>query len=182
MKTATAVTGAETTFGRDEIIVSKTDLKGRITYANPVFQRVSGYRLDELLGQPHNIIRHPEFPGGVFRLLWQTIEAGQEIFAYVDNLARDGSHYWVLAHVTPTFGTSGQVVGYHSNRRSPSRTAIAAVSAVYQQMRDIERRHDSAPRAAEASLAYLQQFLAEQGTTYEKFVWDVIASSGELVA
>ena len=176
------VTGAETTFGRDEIIVSKTDLKGRITYANSVFERVSGYPLADLIGRPHNIIRHPEFPGGVFKLLWQTIEAGAEIFAYIDNLARDGSHYWVLAHVTPTRTDAGRVVGYHSNRRSPSRAAIAAVSPVYQQMRAIERSQSSGPAAADASLRHLEGILAERGQTYEQFVWDVIATSGELAA
>lgn len=182
MASTPVVTGAETTFGRDEIIVSKTDPQGRITYANDVFERVSGYAMAELVGKPHNIIRHPEFPGGIFKLLWQTIQAGDEIFAYVDNLARDGSHYWVLAHVTPTRSAAGQVVGYHSNRRSPSRKAIAAVTPVYQQMRAIERAQPSGPAAAEASLRHLQDLLAERGQTYEQFVWDVIATSGELAA
>lgn len=182
MASTPVMTGAETTFGRDEIIVSKTDLQGRITYANTVFERVSGYSMQELLGKPHNIIRHPEFPSGVFRLLWQTIKAGDEIFAYIDNLARDGSHYWVLAHVTPTRSASGQVIGYHSNRRSPNRAAITSLSPIYQQMRAIERSQPSGPAGAEASLAHLQGILAERGQTYEQFIWDVIGTSGELAA
>ncbi|HMO11052.1 MAG TPA: PAS domain-containing protein, partial [Actinotalea sp.] len=109
-------TGVERTFGADEIIVSKTDPKGRITYANQVFLRVSGYREDEVVGQPHSIVRHPDMPRAVFALLWETIQAGREIFAYINNLAADGAHYWVFAHVT-TSRAGGALVGYHSNRR-----------------------------------------------------------------
>ena len=94
-------TGRERTFGPDELIVSKTDLKGRMTYANDVFLRISGYDLDELIGQPHSLIRHPEMPRGLFRLLWQRISTGHEVFAFINNLAKTGDHYWVLAHVTP---------------------------------------------------------------------------------
>lgn len=182
MTNVAVLTGAETTFPRDEIIVSKTDPQGRITYANSVFERVSGYALHELLGQPHSIIRHPHFPGGIFKLLWQTIQAGEEIFAYVDNLARDGSHYWVLAHVTPTRSRDGQITGYHSNRRSPSRAAIAAVTPLYDQLRAVERAQPNRRTGAEASLAYLLQLLADRGQTYEQFVWEIIESSGELAA
>ena len=112
-------TGVERTFGEDEIIVSKTDAKGIIRYANGVFLRVSGYEEADVLGQPHNIIRHPEMPRCIFRLLWDTIASGEEIFAYVLNLAADGAHYWVFAHVTPSFGPRGEIIGYHSNRRLP---------------------------------------------------------------
>src|SRR5208282_4348758 len=109
-------TGIERFFEEEEIIVSKTDLKGLITYANRVFVQISGYSEEELLGQPHSIIRHPSMPGSVFRLLWETIASGQEIFAYVNNMSKNGDHYWVFAHVTPTFGAAGEIVGYHSNR------------------------------------------------------------------
>lgn len=143
---------------------------------------MSGYALDELLGQPHRVIRHPHFPAGIFKLLWQTIQAGNEIFAYIDNLARDGSHYWVLAHVTPTRSPSGAIVGYHSNRRSPSRAAIAAVTPLYAQMRTIEQSQPNRRTAAEASLQHLEQVLADRGQDYERFVWDIIATSGELAA
>lgn len=90
-------TGVERRFGEDELIVTKTDLKGRITYCNEVFVRMSGYTEQECLGEPHNIIRHPDMPRCVFKLLWDTIQGGQEIFAYVLNLSKNGDHYWVLA-------------------------------------------------------------------------------------
>lgn len=111
----------------DELIVSKTDLKGRITYANDVFLRVANLAPREALGAPHSLIRHPDMPRCVFKLLWDTIESGEEIFAYVINLAGNGDHYWVFAHVTPSFDASGRMVGYHSNRRRPSAEQIAKI-------------------------------------------------------
>ena len=86
-------TGREVSFATDEITVSKTDLHGRITYANDVFVRVSGYSERELLGAPHSILRHPAMPRSVFKLLWDTIGQGDEVFAYVLNLAKNGDAY-----------------------------------------------------------------------------------------
>ena len=133
-------TGRESPFRDDEIIVSKTDLKGRITYANNVFLRVSHYTAAELIGQPHSIIRHPDMPRCVFKLLWDTLEAKGEIFAYVLNLAKNGDHYWVFAHVTPSFNEAGGVVGYHSNRRKADPAQIAKIAPLYRSLLDEERR------------------------------------------
>ena len=119
MTRAIRPTGVENLLGEEELIVSKTDLKGRITYANDVFIRMAKYSWKELMGAPHSLIRHPEMPRSVFKLLWDTLQSRQEIFAYVVNLAKDGGHYWVFAHVTPTFDERGNIVGYHSNRRKP---------------------------------------------------------------
>lgn len=132
-------TGVERTFADDEIIVTKTDPQGRITYANEVFLRMSALTEAEALGAPHSLIRHPDMPRGVFRLLWQTISQGQEMFAYVVNLAADGAHYWVFAHVTPTFDRSGRILGYHSNRRVPDRGGVAAVQDMYRRLRAVEQ-------------------------------------------
>ncbi|MCZ2827737.1 PAS domain-containing protein [Modestobacter sp. VKM Ac-2986] len=166
--------GVERRFAADELIVSKTDLRGVITYANDVFLRVSGYDLDEVVGQPHNLIRHPEMPRAVFKLLWDTLGAGQEIFAYIDNLAADGANYWVLAHVTPSSGPDGTVVGYHSNRRSPSPRAVAAVKPLYAQLVAEERRHPNGRAAVEASSRLLAELVASRAAGYEEFVWSVI--------
>ncbi|MER7278688.1 PAS domain-containing protein [Dactylosporangium sp. NPDC000244] len=164
-------TGQERSFGEHELIVTKTDLKGVITYANPVFQKVSSVTEAEAVGRPHNIIRHPDMPAGVFKLLWDSIQAGDEVFAYVLNLARDGAHYWVLAHVTPSFDRAGRIVGYHSSRRRPDRSAIAAVGPLYAAMRAEERRHSRAGEAAAAGLELLLGRLDGEGRTYDEFVW-----------
>ncbi|MBF0561699.1 MAG: PAS domain-containing protein [Alphaproteobacteria bacterium] len=164
------LTGNERRFGIDELIVSKTDRQGRITYANEVFCRVAGYTEAQLLGQPHSIIRHPDMPRCVFKLLWDTIEAGREIFAYVLNRASNGDHYWVYAHVTPNFGPNEEIIGYHSNRRSPEPAAVAAVKPVYAQLLAEEQRHADPKAGLAASIAMVGAFLLSKGVEYDKFV------------
>jgi PAS domain S-box-containing protein len=171
---AVVPTGVERSFAVDEFIVSKTDTRGVITYANDVFLRVSGYSMGQLLGQPHNIIRHPGMPRAVFALLWEALGRRQEMFAYINNLAADGAHYWVLAHVTPSYGPDGSVVGFHSSRRRPSPGAIAAVTPVYERLLAEERRHANGNAAVAASAALLDQLLAERAQSYEDFVWSII--------
>lgn len=163
--------GVEKTFRPDQIIVSKTDLQGRLTYVNDLFVEISGYPESELVGQPHKVIRHPDMPRSVFGLLWEKITAGEEIFAYVMNLSADGSHYWVLAHVTPTFDVSGKVVGYHSNRRTADREVVEVITALYQRLSAAERRHSGAREAATAGRELLDQELDAAGLSYDEYVW-----------
>lgn len=165
--------GREITFAEDEIIVSKTDLQGRITYANDVFQRVSGYTERELLGAPHSILRHPDMPRSVFALLWSRIQAGHEVFAYVVNLARNGDHYWVLAHVTPSFDEAGTILGYHSNRRVPDRRAIDAITPLYRELLDVERRSETKEGGIAAASDALQEKLRRAKVTYDAFVFSL---------
>lgn len=169
--TAVRPTGVERTFGDDEIIVSKTDTRGILTYVNELFIEISGYPERELVGKPHNVIRHPEMPRCIFKLLWDTISSGTELFAYVMNLSADGAHYWVLAHITPTFGPGGDIVGYHSNRRTASRAALERIQPLYRSLLAEEQRHDHAPSAIAAGVELLERTLAEAGTTYDEFVW-----------
>lgn len=175
-------TGEVRTFGHDEIIVSKTDPQGRITYVNETFVRVSAYAEHELLGQPHSIVRHPESPRGLFHLMWDRIGHGHEVFAYIDNLAADGASYWVLAHVTPSRDAAGRIVGYHSNRRSPQVAAVRQIEDLYRRMRAAERGITNAREAAVASRAVLEDELAWRGLTYDEFVWDVIVRNDKAVA
>ncbi|MGY0831338.1 PAS domain-containing protein [Azospirillum argentinense] len=165
------LTGFERTFDPGELIVTKTDLKGRITYANRVFLRISGYDEHEVIGAPHNILRHPDMPACVFKLLWDTIGAGREIFAYVDNRAKTGEHYWVFAHVTPSFDENGTAIGYHSNRRVPRRDAVETIRPLYAQLLAEERRHANPKAAMVASTALLSDLLKRNGTTYGKFIF-----------
>ncbi|SEH27419.1 PAS domain-containing protein [Magnetospirillum fulvum] len=165
------LTGVERTFGRDDIIVSKTDPKGRIIYANEVFLSIAGYTEDEILGAPHSIIRHPEMPRCVFKLLWDTIESGKEIFAYVVNRAKNGDHYWVLAHVTPTFDSSGKIISYHSNRRSPRREAVAKAEALYRELLAIEQAHSDRKAGMDAAFQAMVSKLQAAGLPYDEFVF-----------
>lgn len=172
-------TGIERTFGDEEIIVSKTDLTGKITYANDVFLRVSGYAEAEVLGAPHSLIRHPDMPRAVFKLLWDTIEKGGEIFAYVVNLAKDGAHYWVFAHVTPTFDGQGRITGYHSNRRVPDRAAVAKIEPIYAELLAVERRHTERREGLAASVKRLGELLEQVAIPYDEFVFTLETSAEE---
>jgi PAS domain S-box-containing protein len=166
-------TSVERFFPEDEIIVSKTDLKGHITYANHTFLTIAGFSEEEILAQPHNIIRHPDMPRCVFKLLWDTLKARREIFAYVKNMSRNGDFYWVFAHVTPTFNASRQVIGYHSNRRVPERKQVALFTDIYQQILQEERRHSDHRTAMEAGEKMLLDMIATKGMAYEEFVFSV---------
>ncbi|CAA7627975.1 PAS/PAC domain-containing protein [Candidatus Terasakiella magnetica] len=165
------LSGVERTFGTDEIIVSKTDTKGRIIYANEVFLRMAGYSEADILNQPHSIIRHPDMPRCVFKLLWDTIAAGREIFAYVKNRAKNGDHYWVLAHVTPTYDKAGKIISYHSNRRSPRREAVEKAEGLYRQLLEIEQAHPDRKVGMEAAFQAVVATLQGAGVPYDEFVF-----------
>lgn len=153
----------------NDFIVSKTDPKGRITYGNRIFIEFSGYSEEELLGAPHNIIRHPDMPRGVFKFLWDTLGAEKECFAYVKNLAKDGSFYWVFANVTPSYDAAGRVEGYFSVRRAPKRAAVNVLADVYQAMLKEEQQAGSRDACA-ASLALLTKILVDKGVSYEELI------------
>jgi PAS domain S-box-containing protein len=180
--TAVRPTGVERTFRDDQIIVSKTDPKGRLTYVNDMFVQISGYDEAELIGQPHSMIRHPDMPRAIFKLLWDTISAGEELFAYVMNLSADGSHYWVLAHVTPTFDAERRIVGYHSSRRTASRQALDQIQPLYRALLTEERRHDHTPTAVASSYALLEQTLKDRGLSYPEWVWTLDTEHEEVAA
>lgn len=114
-------------------IVSKTDLKGKITYVNPYFIEVSGFSESELLGAPHNVVRHPDMPEAAFEDLWKNLKAGELWSAPVKNRRKDGSYYWVIANVTP-ITENGRVVGYMSVRTKPTREQINVASQAYAEM------------------------------------------------
>lgn len=173
MRTTTiAPTGVERRFGVEDIIVSKTDTKGVITYANDVFLRVSAYSRHEVVGRPHNFIRHPSMPRCIFKRLWETIGNGREMFAYILNLAGDGAHYWVLAHVTPSY-RDGQIIGYHSNRRAPERSALSTVTDLYAALLTEERRHAERADGLAASSAMLDDMLTRRGQSFDEYVWSL---------
>ncbi len=167
-------TGVEQFFEKDQIIVSKTDLKGRLTYTNKVFMDIAGYAENELLGEPHSMIRHPDMPRCVFKLLWDAIENKQEIFAYVVNMCKNGDHYWVLAHVTPSFDANGQVNGYHSNRRVPDRAILdQAIIPFYKQLLAEEKSHKNRKDGMNAAYQMVHTMLQEKGMTYDEFIFSL---------
>ena len=127
----------EKIFENNVLLVTKTDLKGKITYANRGFMQIVDMDETTLIGAPHNIIRHPDMPKVIFKLLWSYLQKGDEIHAYVKNLCADGSYYWVFANVTPSYdtkNTGNKIIGYHSSRRSPTKEALAIIKPLYEQL------------------------------------------------
>ena len=164
----------EVTFDPDEIIVSKTDLKGRITYANKTFATVAGYSRAELMGAPHSIIRHPDMPRAVFKLLWDRLGEEKEVFAYVKNMAKSGDFYWVFAHVTPSYDDAGTVCGYHSNRRVPDRRGIETViEPVYAELLAIEASHANAKEGMRASFDRLLDIVKSKASSYDELIFSL---------
>jgi PAS domain S-box-containing protein len=164
------LTGCERSFPENEIIVSKTDLAGRMTYVNDIFLDVSGYEESELMGQQHSIIRHPEMPRCIFKLLWDHIKDGKEIFAYVNNRAKNGDNYWVFAHVTCNRDQHNEIVGYHSNRRVARPDALQKIRGLYERLYAEEQRHSDRKEALAASSRMLTETLAATGLDYDEFV------------
>ena len=144
-------------------IVSETDAKGRITYCNDYFMEVAGYTQEELIGTPHNIVRHPDMPKVVFKLLWETISQGKNINAVVKNLAKDGRYYWIFTEFEMRTDTdTHEIIGYHASRKKISKHVIEIIANLYAELLEIEKNED-----VEASQKYLVHFLKEKGDDIE---------------
>jgi len=144
-------------------IVSETDEKGMITYANDYFKEVSGYTDEELIGKPHSIVRHPDMPKVVFKLLWETIKQGKNINAVIKNLAKDGRYYWIFTEFEIRKDTdTGEIIGYHASRKKISRHVIEVIADLYKKLLEIEKEEGVA-----ASENYLIHFLKEKGDDIE---------------
>ncbi len=154
----------ETTIQANDFLVSKTDTKGRITYANPSFIKITGFSEIELLGKPHSLIRHPGMPKIIFKLLWEEITNKREIFAYVKNMSKDGGFYWVYANVTASLDNRDNIVGYYSVRRKPNPKAMEVIKPLYEKLLSLEQSG-----GIDASDNYMQELLKEKGITYDEF-------------
>lgn len=173
------VVDRERTFGIDELFFSATDSRGFIRSANNVFGRVAGYRPDEYLNRPHNVVRHPDMPRAVFRLLWTFLQRGEPIAAYVKNRAKDGGYYWVLALAYPAGDE------YISIRLKPSSELFPVVEKLYKELLALERRVEANAEtvaagrnaAMDASEAALAAALAELGfEDYPSFMRRALAA------
>ncbi|NKF49033.1 PAS domain-containing protein [Shewanella sp. WXL01] len=165
-----SVINEEIRMNAGEFIVSKTDLRGHLTYANRIFMEIALYSEEELLNVNHNIVRHPDMPKGVYRFMWQTLKKQQEFFGFVKNLRKDGRYYWVFANVTPEYDANGKHCGYLSVRRCPPRSAIETIEPIYKKMLQLERAARNGKDAELQSLAYLQQQLDQMNIEYQHLV------------
>ncbi len=162
--------GDERKLGENDLIVSKTNLKGHISYANDVFLDIADFSLKEVINKPHSMIRHKAMPRCIFQLLWEYLQDGREIFAYVVNATKKNNYYWVFAHVTPSIDAKGKITSYHSNRRRASEKAIAAIKDLYDVLLTEEKSHASRKEGQKAGYALLMDILKQKGLDYDEFI------------
>ena len=157
-------------FKSNALLVTKTDLKGKITYANRAFMDIVDITEERLIGSPHNIIRHPDMPKIIFKLLWSYLQDKKEIHAYVKNICRDGSYYWVMANVTPSYDSQNKnkVVGYHSSRRVPTQEALSVIEPLYKQLLLSEKNG-----GITESEKIINNILQEKGISYDEFILSI---------
>ncbi len=134
-------------------IESDTDLKGVITYANDYFAKISRYTPDELVGQPHNIVRHPDMPRVIFKILWDRLKEGNNFIAAIKNLAKDGRYYWIFTDFEHIKDSNGNTIGYRAIRKKISKHVTATLEPIYKTMVQIEKE-----KGIEGSKEYLDRF------------------------
>jgi len=149
----------------NDFIISKTDTKGRLTYVNKIFIEMAEYTEEELLGKPHSVVRHPDMPKTVFKLLWSRIQDKKEIFAYVINKTKNGNDYWVYANVTASLDERGNIIGYYSVRRRPNPEALAIIKPLYAEMLQAERSGGIA-----AGEKVLNDLIHKEGVSYDELI------------
>ncbi len=149
----------------EDFIVSKTDTKSKILYGNKIFIDISGYTEEELLGKPHNILRHPDMPRCAFKILYEHIQNGKEWFGYVKNLRKDGGYYWVFANISPTFDNNGNIIEYYSVRRKPRDGFKMIIEPLYQNLKSIE-----ASEGMEGGLRAVEELLNKKGMEFNELM------------
>lgn len=164
----TTTINEEVKWNKKEIIISKTDLHGTILYMNDTFEEVSEYNKIELIGEPHNIIRHPDMPKVAFKTLWDALKKGKNFHAIVKNLTRTGRYYWVITDFTIDKNDKGEITGYTGRRKAVPDNVVKKIEPLYKTLLDIETI-----KGEKASELYFDAYLKEEGKTYDEFVVDL---------
>jgi len=159
----------EKQFEPNDLIISRTDTRGTITYCNNIFAKMSGWTKEQLLGSNHNLIRHPDMPQVAYKLVWDSIKAKNEFYAYVKNLCKNGEFYWVFAYITADLDEAGEIAGYTSYRRFAPKLAVETMSPIYKLLLAAEKEG-----GIEASENLLIQYLEKKGfSSYDQFIVDL---------
>jgi PAS domain S-box-containing protein len=153
----------EVVLKEEDFIISKTDLKSIILYGNQIFLQMSGWSEEELLGKPHNILRHPDMPRCAFKILYDHIENGKEWFGFVKNLRKDGGYYWVFANISPTYDNNGNMIGYYSVRRKPREGFKSIIEPLYKTLLNIE-----ASEGMEGGIKAVEDLLNKYNMTFNE--------------
>jgi len=161
---STNINNHEIELATSDVIVSSTDLKGNITYANDVFVKISGYKRKELIGQPHSILRHPDMPKAIFKYLWSELLEGRSLYAFVKNRAKNGDFYWVKVYAMPII-TDGKVVKLTSYRQYLNKYARGVANTLYSTLLEYEQSH-----TVDESLNFFVDYLNKRELTYNDFI------------
>ena len=155
-------------------ILSKTDAKGVIEYGNEYFVEISGYKEEELIGKPHNIVRHPDMPKIIFKFLWQRLQNDENIIAVVKNRSKDGRFYWVMTDFEiKKDPVTNQIISYFAYRKAAPKKAVEAIEPLYKKLCDIEK-----VSGMDGSYKYLVALLEAQGKTYDQFIDEITGRNG----
>ena len=154
-------------------IVSKTNLKGVIIYANDYFTEISKYNEVELIGSPHNILRHPDMPSIIFKLIWNSIEKGRHISAIIKNRTKDDDYYWIRAEFEIQKDIKGNIKNYIAYRQAVPKKVIKEIEPLYKKLLDIEKAH-----GINESLEYLTGFLEEKDMSYQQYINNLAEPKG----
>lgn len=167
------VLNKELKFSRKKFIVSKTDREGNILFINENFCDITGYTQDELIGQPHNVLRHPDMPQAIFYLIWKALLAGMEVSAVIKNVAKSGEYYWVVADFSMERDNYGKIETLSSFKRIAPADISQKVEILYAEMVAMERKG-----GMKTSLLFLEKFLEEKEMTYNEYLEDLIVTKG----
>ena len=168
----------EVVWNKSQVVISEADVYGRITNVNDVFSNVCGYSPDEMIGQPHSIIRHPDMPKLIFKLLWDNLKAGNNFIGVIKNLAKSGEYYWVITDFEMRRDTMGNITHYIARRKSVPKAVIENyVAPLYQTLLKLEK-----VGGMELSARFFKNYLAKQGKDYIDFIIDVMNENRENVA
>ena len=166
----------EITVSPKKTIVSRTDEKGIIKFVNDYFKEIAGYNENELIGQAHNVIRHPDMPKVIFKHLWEELKKGNDMRAIIKNLAKDGRYYWVITNFHTLRDDDGNIIGYYARRKAVPQHVKEEVSKLYKTLKALEDQE-----GMEASEKFLEQWLKEHNTTYQDYVESLFGGDKELI-
>ncbi len=152
-------------------IMSKTDKRGRIVYVNDDFEEVSGYSKKELIGESHNIIRHPDMPKVIFKILWESILAKKNITLLIKNLRKDGKYYWVITDFEVVTDERGNIINFYAYRKAPPRDSIKEIEKLYKELSEIEKK-----RNIQEAEIYLKKFLEKKRMSFEEYINHLIGN------
>ena len=168
----------EVGWNKSQVVISETDVYGRITNVNDVFCNVCGYSPEEMIGQPHSIIRHPDMPKLVFKLLWDNLKVGNNFIGVIKNLAKSGEYYWVITDFEMRRDATGNITHYIARRKSVPKAVIENyVAPLYETLLKLEK-----VGGMELSARFFKNYLAKQGKDYIDFIIDVMNENRENVA